>query len=333
MVDARAGARRGADVDLPALVQAVRTHPGVTAKAEIGLVSEIFPGTDWRAGPGDDGAVVTEGGLDLVVGGEAILPSFVAADPYGAGVAAVTTNLNDLAAMGAWPLALVDTVTGPRETIRRVMEGMRWAAGLYQVPVVGGHMTVTAGPPGLSAFGLGRADRPLSAPSAEPGQSLVVGGCVEGQMRADFPFFPSFDERGERLAGDVRLLAEGAAAGWVVAAKDVSMAGLVGSLAMLLECNRLGVTVDLGALPVPAGVTVTQWLTCFPCLAFLLCVPPGRERDCLRAFAARGLAAAPVGTLDSTGELRLASAGRAQTAFDLSVESVTNLARPPAAAR
>lgn len=106
------------------------------------------------------------------------------------------------------------------------------------------------------------------------------------------------------------------------------MAGLVGSLAMLLECRQLGVTVDLDALPVPAGVTVEQWLTCFPCLAFLLCVPPGREDECLRAFAARGLAAAPVGTLDGTGELRLCSAGRAQTAFDLSAESVTNLARP-----
>jgi len=29
-------------------------------------------------------------------------------------------NLSDLAAMGAWPLALVDTVTGPRDVIERV---------------------------------------------------------------------------------------------------------------------------------------------------------------------------------------------------------------------
>ena len=320
-------ARAAQGVDLQALARAVRGHPGVAAKAEIGLVSEIFQSTDWLEGPGDDGAVVTEAGMSLVVGGEAILPSFVAADPYGAGVAAVTTNLNDLAAMGAWPLALVDTVTGPRETIRRVLEGMRWASGLYQVPVVGGHLTVTDGPPGLSAFGLGRADRPLSARAARAGQSLLVGCCVEGQMRPDFPFFPSFDERGGELAGDVRLLAEGAAAGWVVAAKDVSMAGLVGSLAMLLECNALGVCVDLDALPVPAGVTVERWVTCFPCLSFLLCVPPGREEDCLRAFARRGLAAAPVGTLDDTGVLRLSSAGRTQAVFDLSVESVTNLER------
>ena len=317
-------------VDVSALVEVVRSHPGVTAKSEIGLVSEVFESTDWLAGPGDDGAVVIEAGMSLVVGGEAILPSFAAADPYGAGVAAVTTNLNDLAAMGAWPLALVDTVTGQRAVIQQVLEGMRWAAGLYQVPVVGGHLTVTDGHPALSAFGLGRADRPLSAQSAEEGQSLVVGCCIEGRMRADFPFFPSFDERGERLAGDVRLLAEGASRGWVTAAKDVSMAGLVGSLAMLLECNRLGVTLELDAVPVPPGVSLEQWITCFPCFAFLLCVPAGLEGECLRAFADRGLAAAVAGTLDGTGQLRLCSAGRVATAFDLAAESVTNLARPAA---
>jgi selenophosphate synthetase-related protein len=316
--------------DIGALVDAVRAHPGLTAKAEIGVVAEVFGNADWLEGPGDDGAVVMHEGRALVVGGEAILPTFVAADPHGAGVAAVTTNINDLAAMGAWPLALVDTVTGPRPVMRRVLEGMRWAAGLYDVPVVGGHLTVTAGPPSLSAFGLGRADRPLSARAAEPGQSLVFAGCIDGRMRDDFPFFPSFDERGERLAGDVRLLAQGASAGWLAAAKDVSMAGLVGSLAMLLECNRLGVTLDLDALPVPAGVSLRQWVTCFPCFAFLLCVPRGQEGECLRAFTGRGLAAAVTGTLDATGELRVHRAGESRAAFDLSRESVTGLSAPAA---
>jgi hypothetical protein len=319
--------------DVGALIEAVRAHPGVRAKAEIGLVREVFGAGDWLEGPGDDGAIVMNEGSSLVVGGEAILPGFVAADPYGAGVAAVSTNLNDLAAMGAWPLALVDTVTGPRPVVRRVLEGMRWAAALYDVPVVGGHLTATPGPPSLSAFGLGRADRPLSARAAAPGHSLVFAACVDGRMRDDFPFFPSFDERGDRLAGDVRLLAEGAAAGWVAAAKDVSMAGLVGSLAMLLECNRLGATLDLDALPVPPGVTLRQWLTCFPCFAFLLCVPAGAEADALSAFAGRGLAAVVAGSLDATGELRLHHAGQAGVAFDLARETVTGLAAPAAAGR
>jgi len=318
-------------VDLPDLVKLIRDSPGLRGKSAIGLVSEIFAGGDWVSGPGDDGAVVQDAGVSLVVGGEAILPAFVASDPYGAGIAAVLTNVNDLAAMGAWPLAVVDTVTGPEPVARRLLEGMRWASGLYRVPVVGGHLTITDGVPALSAFGLGRADRPLSARSAAPGQALVVAACLDGQMRADFPFFPSFDQRGDLLADDVRVLAEVASRGLAVAAKDVSMAGLVGSLAMLLECNGLGVVLDLDGLPVPAGVALDRWLICFPCYAFLLCVPPERVGECLRAFAERGLTAARVGTLDGTGQLRVSSDGRAETVFDLSRESITNLRRPAGA--
>src|SRR6266571_3202929 len=301
--------------DLPELINRIRTSPGVRGKSAIGMVSEILQSADWLAGPGDDGAVIQDAGRSLVVGGEAILPAFVAADPYGAGIAAVATNVNDLAAMGASPLALVDTVTGQEPVARRVLKGMQWASGLYRIPVAGGHLTITDGPPSLSAFGLGRASKPLSVRRAAAGQALVFACCLDGQMRADYPFFPSFDERGGLLADDVRLLAEGAARGWIASAKDVSMAGLVGSLAMLLECNRLGVILDLDGLPVPAGVPLDRWITCFPCYAFLLCVPPRRVAECLRAFAGRGLAAAPAGTLDDTGKLQLSSGGQAAIAF------------------
>ncbi|HEX2117923.1 MAG TPA: AIR synthase related protein [Acidimicrobiales bacterium] len=313
------------DASLPELVAALRASRGLREKAPIALVREVFGAGDWLGGPGDDGAVVAGGEGSLVVGGEAILPAFVARDPFGAGVAAVLANVNDLAAMGAVPLAVVDTVVAGEETARRALEGMRYASGLYDVPIVGGHLTRHDGPPSVSAFGLGRAQRVLSVRHAAPGQSLVLACVTEGTMRPDFPFFPSFDERGDRLAGDVRTLARVAVDGLCVAAKDVSMAGMVGSLAMLLECHRLGVTVDLDAVPVPAGVALADWLVAFPCFAFLLCVPAGREADCARPFLDRGIQAPVIGTLDGTGEVALSTGGRREVVVDLKTEAVTGL--------
>jgi uncharacterized protein len=312
------------------IAAAARAHPGLRAKRPISLVAEVLGATDWAAGPGDDGAVVRAGSETVVVGGEALLPAFVAADPFAAGVAAMLANVNDLAAMGAEPLALVDTIVASEAVARRALEGLRHASGLYDVPVVGGHLTIHDGPPALSAFGVGRAapGRVLSVRHAAAGQRLLLAGCVEGVMRADFPFFGSFDARGSQLAGDVRTLAAVAAAGAAVAAKDVSMAGILGSLAMLLEPGRLGVTVDLDALPRPAGVGLVEWLGCFPCLCFLVCTPPGREADCAAPFQARGLAVEVIGTLDDSGLLRVAAAGSAATVLDLRTEPVTGL--PPA---
>jgi uncharacterized protein len=317
---------------LAELAAIVRAHPGVRNKAPIGLVSEVFGPSDSFYGPGDDGAVVRDGDVTLVVGGEALWPPFAQSDPFGAGVAAVLANVNDLVAMGARPLAIVDTIVGPEELARQALLGMRYAGNLYQVPIVGGHLTVHAGPPAISAFGLGRAgppDQVLSVRHAAAGQSLIVACCTEGAMRADFNFFRSFDERRERLGGDIRVLPAVAAAGACVAAKDISMAGLVGSLAMLLEFRRLGATVDLAALPRPSGIGMGAWLTTFPCFGFLLCSPPGQEEACLRPFHDRGLEAAVVGSVDGSGLIRLQDQGETATVFDLAAESVTGLKGEP----
>ncbi len=320
----------GPEATLDEVVQAVRSHPGVGNKAPIGLVSDVLGPSDWYHGPGDDGAVVTDGDVTMVVGGEALWPPFAAADPFGAGLAAVLANVNDLAAMGARPLAIVNTIVAGEGLARRALEGMRYGSELYQVPIVGGHLTVQEGAASISAFGLGRTDHVLSVRNAEAGQSLLVACATEGTMREDFPFFRSFDERGGRLADDVRLLARVATEGSCVAAKDVSMAGMIGSLVMLLEFSRLGVTVDLEVVPRPNGVALGSWLTAFPCFAFLLCCPPDRAAECAQPFLDRGLEAVVVGELNSSGLVRLSYQDATATAFDMGHETVTGLGSPAA---
>ena len=322
--------------DLDRLAAHLRSHGALRAKAEIALVSEVMGAASWVHGPGDDGAVVRMGaaaggrtprGGEVIACGEALLPAFVARDPYAAGFAAVLTNVNDLAAMGATPCAIVDTVVGTADIAREALRGMHAASRLYDVPVVGGHLTLHDGAPALSAFGVGQADSVLSLTHVRAGQSLVVASCTEGTMRADFPFFRSFDERGTELAGDVRVLAGLARSGAAVAAKDVSMAGLVGSLAMLLEWGRLGVSLDLDLLPRPSSVPMAEWLTCFPAYSFLVCAPQGRADECLAAFHSRGLPAAVVGLIDDSGLLRVSAGGRQATVLDLAVTPVTGLRR------
>jgi selenophosphate synthetase-related protein len=252
----------------------------------------------------------------------------VAADPFGAGVAAVLTNVNDLAAMGARPKAILDTVIADASVAREVLGGIAYAARLYDVRVAGGHLTVRDGQPAVSAFGVGEANAVLSTQHAAPGLDLLLACCLDGTMRADFPFFTSLAERGDRLAGDILTLAATAEAGEAVAAKDVSMAGLVGSLGMLLESRGAGATVELDALPRPAGVDLGQWLVCFPAFAFLLCVPPERVEACAARFHARGLACARIATLDDTGLVRLRGGAEVATVLDLTKEPVTGLGGP-----
>jgi uncharacterized protein len=316
-----------ATAELNDVVDTVLAHPGLVNKSVLGLVTEALGPTDWVGGPGDDGAAMDALGAKVIACGEALLPQFVARDPYGAGFAAVLTNVNDVAAMGGVPLGIVDTIVATRELARTALDGMQRAGELYDVPIVGGHLTEFDGPPSISAFAVGTTHSVLSVTRARPGQSLLFAAALNGEMRTDFPFFRAFEQRGRRCAGDVRVLAQVAGSGACVAAKDVSMAGVIGSLAMLLECRGLGASVDLDVLPRPDGVPLAVWLNCFPSFAFLMCSPPGREAECLAPFRERRLHAGVIGTLDGSGDIVLRLGGQRRVALNVVDRPATRLGR------
>ncbi|MSO27020.1 MAG: hypothetical protein EXQ60_03010 [Candidatus Nanopelagicales bacterium] len=325
--ESRMQQERGVADQLDELVAAVAANPSIAAKRSIGMVSEAIGPSGFLEGPGDDGAAVNMGGTTAIVCGEALWPPFVKADPRGAGIAAILANVNDVAAMGAIPDAIVDTIVADQSVAREVLDGMHYAADLYRVPIVGGHLTITEGPPSVSAFALGHAERVLSTTNVAAGQDLVVAACIDGVMRDDFPFFASFAERGGRLGDDVRLLAQIAESGLAASAKDISMAGLFGSLAMLLEWGSFGAEIDLEVLPTPPAISLARWCNCFPCFGFLLTCDTATTESCIGVFLRAGLAAARVGAINSTGVITVTAGSQSRVVLDLRTTTVTGLTR------
>ena len=311
--------------DLETIVQEVRSYSGVVGKGSISAVAEHIDTSDPIHGPGDDGAIVETGGINIVACGEALAPSFVAGDPYGAGVAAVLANVNDVAAMGGVPLAIVNTVVGPAKTTSEVLRGMVAASGMYNVPIVGGHLTERPGDTSVSAFAVGRAEAVLSMANVLPGQTILFAAFLDGTMRTDFPFFTSIDQQAQRFAADVRVPAMVASEGAAVSAKDVSMAGALGSLAMLLEFTGRGADVDLTSLPSPEHTDFLRWLICFPSYAFWFTAEPETADRCREIFAENDLVCAAVGTVRSDSRLVLHAGQDSADLLDFTTDSITGL--------
>ena len=61
------------------------------------------------------------------------------------------------------------------------------------------------------------------------------------------------------------------------AAKDVSMAGVVGTLGMLAEASGCAAVLDVAAVPKPQVASMGDWLTCFP--GFAMLTTGARELD------------------------------------------------------
>jgi hypothetical protein len=309
--------------NLATLVETVRSAPGLLGKRDLKLVERLSAHID-----GDDAALVEHRGEYLVVCGEAISPPFVAEDPFGAGSAAVVTNVSDVRAMGARPLALVDMLVSPdREHAERVLDGIAWAAERLGVPVVGGHLTLGHAA-SLSASCTGAARKPLRASAAEPGDALLAAFALDGRyMSATRPFFTALHDRSpEALRLDGEALVEVAEAGLCHAARDVSMPGIAGSLLQMVEGAGCGAMLDLDRLPRPDGAELDRWLLTFPSFGFLLAARPEHVHEAREVFERRGLTCAECGHFDDTLVLSLAAEGDSAPVWDLARTPLTGLA-------
>jgi AIR synthase-related protein len=263
---------------------------------------------------GDDCAAVPDGEGFLLLAAEGMLPSFVADDPWFAGYSAVMVNISDVAAMGGKALAIVDVLWTPRDaSAEAIWDGMNAAARAYGVPIVGGHTTPSmAGSAYLAAAVMGRAERLITSFDAAPGDDLLMAVDLRGAYRAGKPFWnASTDAPQERLRGDLEVLPEIASHGACRAGKDISNGGIAGTLAMLLECSKVGAELWLDRLPRPAGAELERWLISFPSYGYLLSVAPERTAEVAAAFEARGIACETVGRITANRSLVLTlGAGR-----------------------
>lgn len=222
---------------------------------------------------GDDGAPVP--GSDVVAACDAVLPSMVERDPGWAGWCAVLVNVNDLAAMGAEPVGLLDAVAGrDAASVAQVLAGLRAAAEAYGVPVLGGH-TQLGVPAALSVTALGRTADPVPGGGGRPGHRIRLTADLAGGWRRGYTG-RQWDSTTARRTPELRAMLGAVAAARPAAAKDVSMAGTAGTLGMLAEAAGCGAVLDVADVPRPAGATTGDWLTCFPGFAMLTADDPGR---------------------------------------------------------
>ncbi|WP_024802718.1 MSMEG_0567/sll0787 family protein [Nocardia sp. BMG51109] len=245
---------------------------------------------------GDDGAPVP--GSELIAACDAILPSMVERDPDWAGWCSVLVNINDLAAMGAEPVGLLDAVAAPtRSLLTRVLRGVVRASDIWDVPILGGHTQL--GPPALSVTALGRTTRPVPGGAGRIGQELRLTADLGGRWRTGYPG-RQWDSSSQRTSAELRVLSRFVADTAPAAAKDVSMAGIAGTAGMMAEASGAGVELDVARIPRPTNAALAEWITCFPGFAMLTADSPGA------ATADPGPATSAVcGTLISAPGVRL----------------------------
>ena len=325
------------DCSTKKIAHVVREYEGVKRKHAIGEMVKAL----WIDAPhvvasfGEDAAVIEHNGEALLLAADGIWSRLMEADPYWAGYCSVLVNIHDIAAMGGKPIAMVDIFSMPKDSTihEQVVKGMHDASAQFGVPIVGGHLHPDApySVIDVSILGSARLDSIIYSNTAQEGDHILAAIDLSGRVHPSCPL--NWDSVTMKTAAYVRaqiaLLEEIGKDRLVTAGKDISNPGLIGTLGMLLEVSGRGAEIDLGKVPKPDlaanGMTFEQWVKMYPGMGFILTARAQNVDELIRRFAAAGMTARDIGTVDATRRLRIRYDGDEAQVFDFIENGITCL--------
>jgi AIR synthase-related protein len=322
--------------ELVALAAALTGSRGFAHKRDIGdvmrtLAHALPGGVDDLAqavAVGDDCAAIPDANGEgfLLFAIEGFLDDFVQAMPWFAGYCGVMVNVSDICAMGGRPIAVVDALWSKgAEGAGEVLRGLAAASTRYGVPIVGGHSNNRSERGQLAVAVLGRARKLLTSFNARPGDTLMMAIDLRGAYEEPNPFWnASTAAPAARLRADIELLPLLAESGLCDAAKDISNAGAIGTTLMLLECSKVGASIDVHSIPRPAGVPLLRWLQTFPSYGYVFSVRPRHVADVQAHFESKDIACAAVGEVTADTRVWLRDGEGCALLWDVATQPFIN---------
>ncbi len=290
-----------------------------------------------RQGPGENAGVVDIGdGWCVVFKIESHNhPSFI--EPYQGAATGVGGILRDVFAMGARPIAVLDSLRfGPlteprnRAIMDGVVRGIADYGNCFGVPTVGGEVffadCYTQNPlVNAMAVGLARHDHIFRARADGPGNTVLYVGAktgrdgIHGARMASAQFDHSvLEQRPAVQVGDPfveKLLLEACLEALrtqaIVGLQDMGAAGLTCASSEMGARAGTGIELDLDRVPQrEAEMSAYEILLSESQERMLLIVRAGHEREVKEIFAKWGLDAAEIGRVTEDGRLRVFHRGR-----------------------
>lgn len=244
------------------------------------------------------------------------------------GFRAAAGAFSDLGAAGARAVGVLAAVVVPAGTAahdaEHLMLGVGECAAEVGAKVLGGDLSRGPGL-GLALTVFGRAERVMSRKGAKPGDGLWVTGVLGGARAALCAWLSggvpdplarmAFAHPVPRTVAGQWLAEHGASA-----MMDLSD-GLAGDVRHLAAASGVGITVDLGLVPLHPSVVVAARVETEPAPAFaavggedyeLLVTLPEEftHEQAARLHALHGVPLTRIGTVDDTGQVRLRLDGR-----------------------
>ncbi len=316
------------------IINAVRTYGGVLRKQPIRDVFEKLCSTH-QYGPqlpnyGDDAAVIPWNDEYLLLAADGMMTGLLVNEPYAAGKASVMVTVNDIYSMGGRPIGLVNVLaSGNAEQRALITDGIEKGCHKLRVPMIGGHLhpDAPAENPSLGVAILGHARKVLHSFKAKEGDDLIL--AVDLQGRAGCRSVVSWDANSGKSSDELLYRLEAlpmiAEQELAHAAKDISNAGILGTVSIMMENSGKGAVIDIDAIPRPESLSLPDWVLCFQSFGFAFSADPGKSDKVISNFSERGITAKVIGQVRDEPVVTLVQKEESGILFDFEKDEITGI--------
>jgi hypothetical protein len=195
--------------------------------------------------------------------------------------------------------------------------------------MLGGHThpDTATGEPSLSVAILGSARKLLRSHLAMEGDDLILAIDLNGRRgcKSVVSWDANSGSTPEQLLFRLEALPEIAEKQLSCAAKDISNAGILGTISIMLENSGKGGEIDIEAIPRPASIGLIDWLHCFQSFGFILSVNPKNSKEVQDLFSSRNITSAIVGKVTSSPLVNVKKDKKKKILFDFQKEEITGI--------
>ena len=267
-------------MDFQNLVKSIQEFEGVSRKSSINNVISILKESYNVSGDvvidiGDDASAIDIGDNQVIlIAADGIWGQILDVNPYWAGYCAVLVNVNDIAAMGGKPLAMVNIMSIHNDGIYgELLEGIKDACLKFGVPMVGGHLHPDSecDSLGVAIVGIAKKDKIITSFGAEVGDKIIVAIDLDGKPHEIFSlnWDTTYDKDPNLVQGRIKAIQYLAEQDYITSGKDISNPGILGTLEMLLETSHKGAIVNLEDIPRNNSMEWVDWLRAYPGSGFV----------------------------------------------------------------
>jgi len=267
-------------LDFKNLVCEIQQFKGVSRKSSINNVITLLKESYNVSGNvvidiGDDASAIDIGNNQVILlAADGIWGDIMNVNPYWAGYCSVLVNVNDIAAMGGKPLAMVNIMSISNDEIYSdLLKGIKDGCLKFNVPMVGGHLHPDGETDslGVAIVGIAKKDKIITSFNAQTGDKILVTNDLDGKPHEMFNlnWDTTYDKDPQLVQDQITAVQYLAEHDYIKSGKDISNPGILGTLEMLLETSNKGADVNLEDIPRNETVEWVDWLRSYPGSGFV----------------------------------------------------------------